>query len=57
MVTKWCRNAWIALAVSKARGYGWSWATTAGKARAEAIEKCLEQNEDAKVVLCVSAYN
>jgi serine/threonine-protein kinase len=52
-IVKWCRNSWIALAVSSDGGYGWSWASTAGRARARAVANCLQQNDDAKVVICV----
>jgi hypothetical protein len=59
-VVKWTRNAWIALAVSSPTrsgyGYGWTWADTAGRARAAARDNCLEHNDDARVVVCVSAY-
>lgn len=56
--TNWCRNAWIALAISDSSpgGYGWAWATSAAGARRAARAKCLEENDDARVVLCVSAY-
>ncbi len=56
MVTKWCKNAWIALAVSDDGGYGWAWAKTAAAARAAAVENCLEQNDTARVVICVSSH-
>jgi uncharacterized protein DUF4189 len=57
-VTKWCRNSWIALAISRKNpgGYGWAWAESAGAARSAAIDNCREHNSDAHVVVCVSAY-
>jgi serine/threonine-protein kinase len=55
-VTKWARNAWLALAVSGDGGYGSGWGTTAGKAREMAVESCLQHNAEAKVVVCISAY-
>ena len=55
-VAKWARNAWLALAVSGDGGYGSGWGTTAAKAREMAVESCLEHNDEAKVVVCISAY-
>ena len=59
-ITRWSRNAWIALAISDrtATGWGWGsgWAKTAAGARAIARRKCLQNNDEATVVLCVSAY-
>ena len=56
--TNWCRNAWIALALSKrsAGGWGSAWGVTAKAARAAARRECLARNPDAHVVVCVSAY-
>jgi serine/threonine-protein kinase len=56
-LTKWCRNAWIALAVSKQTpgGYGWAWGETAGEARRAAEENCREHNPDAQLMLCISS--
>ena len=55
-VTKWARNAWLALAVSNDGGYGSGWGTSAAKARELAVESCLEHNETGRVLLCISAY-
>ena len=57
-VTKWAKNAWIALAVSdrKPGGYGWAWATTAARARARARQECIAHNGDGRVVFAVSAF-
>ena len=55
-VVKWARNAWLALALSSDGGYGSGWGTTAAKARELAVESCLENNDDAKVAVCISAY-
>jgi hypothetical protein len=56
--TNWCRNAWIALAVSDESPGGWgsAWGETADEARAAARRECLARNPDARVVICVSAY-
>jgi serine/threonine-protein kinase len=56
--TFWCKNAWIALAISdRSRGgFGWAWAPTAGAARSKALAQCRSRNPDARVVVCVSAY-
>jgi hypothetical protein len=56
--TNWCRNAWIALAVSDQSPGGWgsAWGETADAARQAAIRECLARNPDAHVVICVSAY-
>jgi serine/threonine-protein kinase len=56
--TNWCRNAWIALAVSDESPGGWgsAWGETAAEARAAARRECLARNPDARVVVCVSAY-
>src|SRR4051812_19856731 len=56
-LTKWCRNAWIALAVSKETpgGYGWAWGETASAARSAAEENCRERNPDAQLMLCISS--
>jgi hypothetical protein len=56
--TSWCKNAWIALAISdRSRGgYGWAWATTASAARSRALAACRSRNPDARIVVCVSAY-
>jgi hypothetical protein len=55
--TNWCRNAWIALAVSNqsAGGWGSSWGSTPEIARSKAISECLARNPDAHVVICVSS--
>ena len=55
--TNWCRNAWIALAVSNQSKGGWgsAWGETAAEARRAAIAECLARNPDAHVVVCVSA--
>ena len=57
-VTKWCKNAWIALALSDKSpgGYGWAWATTASAARSRALRECRARNPDAHIVTCVSAF-
>jgi cytoskeletal protein RodZ len=56
--TNWCKDAWIALAISNqsAGGWGSSWGDTPEIARSKAISECLSRNPDAHVVLCVSAY-
>ena len=55
--TNWCKNAWIALAVSNDSPGGWgsAWGETAAAARSAAIAECLARNPDAHVVVCVSA--
>jgi hypothetical protein len=55
--TNWCKNAWIALAVSNDSPGGWgsSWGETAAAARSAAIAECLARNPDAHDVICVNA--
>ena len=55
--TSWCKNAWIALAISDRRpgGYGSGWGTTPEIARRYARRECLTRNPDARIVACVSA--
>lgn len=59
-ITRWARNSWLALAISDrtSAGYGWGsgWAETASEAREIARDKCLEKNDEARVVVCISAY-
>jgi len=56
--TNWCKNAWIALALSDQSPGGWgsSWGNTAEEARQGALRECRARNPDARVVVCVSAY-
>jgi hypothetical protein len=56
--TAWCRNEWIALAVSNQStgGYGVAWAPTPAGARREALAQCRARNPDAHIVFCVSAF-
>jgi hypothetical protein len=56
--TNWCKNSWIALAVSNqsAGGWGSAWGETPEIARTKALAECLARNPDAHIVLCVSAY-
>ena len=56
--TFWCKNAWIALAISDRSpgGFGWAFAPTAAAARSRALAQCRARNPDARVVVCVSAY-
>ena len=55
--TNWCKNSWIALAVSDRSpgGCGSGWGTTPEAARQSARRQCLARNPDARVVVCVSA--
>ena len=55
--TNWCKNAWIALALSDQSRGGWgsAWGTTREEAEAAARRECLARNPDARVVLAVSA--
>ena len=57
-VSNWCRNAWIALAISDKRPGGWgsAWGATKAAARAAAQHECKKRNGDARVILCVSAW-
>ena len=54
----WCKNAWIALAISdrKPGGFGWAWAPTQAEASANALRNCIKYNGDGRVTVCVSAY-
>jgi hypothetical protein len=56
--TFWCKNSWIALAISDQSpgGFGWAYAPTAAAARSKARALCRSRNPDARVVVCVSAY-
>ncbi len=53
--TNWCKNAWIALALSDQNPGGWgsSWGETPEAAKHAAIAECLARNPDAHVVVCV----
>ncbi|MEY2488722.1 MAG: hypothetical protein QOC70_664 [Verrucomicrobiota bacterium] len=53
--TNWCKNSWIALAVSNQSSGGWgsAWGETEAAARAAAMAECLSRNPDAHVVICV----
>jgi len=55
--TNWCKNAWIALAISDASPGGWgsAWGETADIARAKSLAECRARNPDARIVICVSA--
>jgi hypothetical protein len=55
--TNWCKNAWIALAISDQSPGGWgsAWGETAEAARQAARRECLARNPDARVVICVFA--
>ena len=55
--TNWCKNAWIALALSDQSKGGWgsAWGTTREEAQAAARRECLARNPDARVVIAVSA--
>jgi serine/threonine-protein kinase len=55
--TNWCKNAWIALAISDGSPGGWgsSWGATPEIARNGARAECLARNPDARVVFCVSS--
>jgi hypothetical protein len=55
--TFWCKDAWIALAISdrSAGGFGWAYAATASAARSKALAQCRSRNPDARVIVCVSA--
>lgn len=59
-IVRWCKNSWLVLARSeKTRtgyGYGFAWGRDARDARIEARDQCLEHNEEAEVVACISAY-
>jgi len=56
--TNWCKNAWIALAISDQAPGGWgsAWGETAEAAKQAARRECLARNPDARIVACVSAY-
>ncbi len=56
-VTKWARNAWLALAISDENPGGWgsSWATTADAARRAAKRNCRARNGDGRIVVLVHA--
>ena len=53
--TNWCRNSWIALAVSNQSRGGWgsAWGETEAAARSAALAECLSRNPDAHVVICI----
>jgi len=53
----WCRNAWVALAISdkKPGGFGSAWGSTASAAKSLARKECLKRNPDARIISCVSS--
>jgi hypothetical protein len=53
--TNWCKNSWIALAISNESSGGWgsAWGETKAAARSAAIAECLSRNPDAHVVICI----
>jgi len=53
--TNWCKNSWIALALSNKSPGGWgsAWGETKAAARSAAIKECRSRNPDAHVVLCI----
>ena len=55
--TNWCRNGWIALAISNQSTGGWgsAWGEDVKTARKKTIDECLARNPDAHIVLCVHA--
>jgi hypothetical protein len=55
--TNWCKNAWIALAISDQAPGGWgsAWGETEAEARQAALRECLARNPDARVIVCVNA--
>lgn len=55
--TNWCRNSWIALAISNQSKGGWgsSWGETPEAAKRGAMAECLARNPDAHVVLYASS--
>jgi hypothetical protein len=55
--TNWCKNAWIALAISDDSKGGWgsAWGDTREEAQAAARRECLARNPDARVIATVSA--
>jgi hypothetical protein len=55
--TNWCKNAWIALAISDDSKGGWgsAWGETREEAQAAARRECLARNPDARVIATVSA--
>lgn len=59
-IVRWCKNAWLVLARSERTrtgyGYGFAWNRNAREARIEATDNCLEHNDEAEVVACISAY-
>ena len=55
--TNWCKNAWMALAISNQSVGGWGsgWGETPADARKKSTDECLARNPDAHIVLCISA--
>jgi serine/threonine-protein kinase len=53
--TNWCKNSWIALAISNQSRGGWgsAWGETEADARRAALAECLARNPDAHVVISV----
>ena len=53
----WCKNAWIALAISDDSRGGWgsAWGNTREEANAAARKECLARNPDARVIATISA--
>jgi hypothetical protein len=53
--TNWCKNAWLALALSnKSRGgWGSAWGETRALARSKAKAECLKHNPDAYMAVSI----
>ena len=57
-LTNWCRNSYIALAISDQSRGGWgsAYGVTSEIARSKAVAECIaNSNPDGRVVLCVSS--
>jgi hypothetical protein len=57
-LTNWCKNSYIALAISDRSHGGWgsSFGVTCEIARSKAVAECIANNNpDGRVVLCVSS--
>jgi hypothetical protein len=53
-IVVWAVNAWCALATGDGGTWGWGWSdSSAGDAKARALEECAKRGTGAHIVICV----